>query len=283
MLIVTEEKIEQLLRERLKEHGVLEQVDEIDLFLTPEGALAEVFLRDASVLEQAQQAVQVAERQLERERVSLLATVRALWKVDSLQKIETTSAPGVPSELLGSLFRANLRSGERIQEVWVAMTPSALRVLRPLAPNDEALANLARAFLLHRLSIGGAGYWDPIREQKVEVGEGEARYLRWRPFEQLKLRVHVVFRTLDSARRFLQGLDLKGSAPRDLNDVLHGLPGPGGAYVPGERLPTTDGELYEMLLESEKDEWWQFYLKELSQVGKKWPELKQEFPKAFVE
>lgn len=277
MLIVTEEKIEQLLRERLKEQGVLEQVDEIDLFLTPEAALAEVVLRDASVLEEAQQAVQDAERQLERERVSLLSTVRALWEVDGLQKIETTSAPGVPSELLGSLFRANLKSGERIQEVWVAMTPSALRVLRPLAPNDEALTNLARAFLLHRLSIGGAGYWDPIRDQKVELGESEARYLRWRPYEQLRGAVDLAFQSLERTRELLESLKEPGEKASDFARVLPKLVGMPQRYGRGERLPSSNYELYEMLLPSEKAEIARYYLNRLQRAGEEWPELKKEF------
>lgn len=279
MLIVTEESIDQLLRERLRQQGVLEQVDEIDLLLTPEAVLAEVILRDASALEHAQQAVQDAERQLERERVSLLTTVRALWEVDGLQKIETTSSPGVPSELLGGIFKANLKSGERVQEVWVAITPSALRVLRPLAPNDEALTNLARAFLRHRLSIGGAGYWDPIREQKVELGESEARYLRWRPYEQLRGAVDLVFQSLARTRGLLQSLGEKAS---DFTRVLPKLVGMPQRYGSGERLPTFNYELYEMLLASEKDAIAKYYASRLERAGKDWPELKKEFPRAFA-
>lgn len=283
MEIVTEERIDQLLRERLREQGVLEQVDEIDLFLTPEAVLAEVVLRDASALERAQQAVQEAERQLERERVSLLATVRALWEVDGLQKIETTSAPGVPSELLGGLFKANLKSGERVQEVWVAMTPSALRVLRPLAPNDEALTNLVRAFLRHRLSIGGASHWDPIRDQNLELNERSAQYLRWRPYEQLKGSVDFAFRSLEDARTFLKGFQRTGMKARgDFNGVLRGLAEPGGSIARGERFPTSNDELYQMLLDTEKKELEAYYSQRLAEARKTWPRLESEFAQVLA-
>lgn len=284
MGLVTESRIDELLREGLRHHGVSREVKDVELFATPEGILADVVLLDGSVLEEAREAVEGVEGELRKDGVALVATVRALWQVESVEKVEIANPRGAPSDVVGALFKGTLRSGARQQEVWVSVTPSAQSVLRPLITTDWALRDLVRAFLQHWLSVGGTGHWDPIREQKLELGERAARYLRWRPYEQLKFRVHLVFRTLDSARRFLQRFDLlKGRAPRDLNDVLDGLPGPGGAFAPGERLPTTNGELYEMLLDSEKDGWWQFYLKELSQAGEKWPELRQEFPKAFVE
>ena len=282
MATVTTNRIDELLRAKLGGCGVADKIKEVDLLPTPEGILAEVVLLDASGLDKAQEAVDDLERDLQTEGVSLLATVRAIWQVDHVERVAISNPPGAPSDVVGVLFKGTLRSGARKQEVWVSVTPSAQQVLRPLVTNDQSWINLIRAFLGHWLPIGGAGHWDPVRQQKFEIDESKARYLRWRPYEQLKFRVHLVFRTLDSARRYLQRFDLlEGRVPRDLNDVLDGLPGPGGAFAPGERLPTTNGELYEMLLDSEKDEWWQFYLKELSQAGEKWPELKREFPRAF--
>jgi hypothetical protein len=281
MAMVSEKQIDELLREGLSEHGVLGQLENLDLFATPEGVLVEVVLRDASALEQAQQAVRDAERRLEHEHISLLTTVRALWEVNNVQKIDTPSPSGVPPDLLGALFKGSLKSGNRVREVWVAVTSSALRVLRPLAPNDEALANLARAFLRHRLSIGGAGYWDPIREQRLELDESAAQYLRWRPYEQLRAAVDLVFRTLEEAKAFLQSFNVLGKKASDFSHVLEELPSPGGAYARGERLPTTNYELYEMLLASEKDELRQYYPQRLEAACKDWPELKKEFPKVL--
>jgi hypothetical protein len=283
MAVGVQQKVDELLRESLKNRGVVEgQVDEIDLFPTPEGILAEVVLRDASALDQARQATEELEGRLESEHIALLPTVRALWTVESIERIEIANPPGVPPELVGLLFRATLKSGTRHQEVWVAVTPSAQQVLRPLAPNDLAWLELIRAFLGHRLAIGGPSYWDPIRDQKVELGESEARYLRWRPYEQLKRSVNSVFRSLESAEGFLEQFTMFGKKVGDINHVLEELPGPAGAIARGERLPTSNYELYEMLLASEKDEIAKYYASRLDQAGKDWPELKEKFPSAFA-
>lgn len=274
--LTTENRIDELLRENLKRRGISGHVEEVELFATPEGILAEVVLRDGSVLEEAQKAVQDVERKLEGEGISLLPTVRALWKVEAVQRIEIPNPPGAPSDLVGALFKGTLKSGARYQEVWLAVTPSAQQVLRPLTTSDQALVELVRAFLLHRLSIGGAGYWDPIREQKLELDDNTAQYLRWRPYEQLRTSVDLVFRSIDKARNFLQSLE--GKRARNFNDVLEKLPGPGGAFARGERLPTSNYELYEMLLVSEKEDLREYYRQKLERACKNWSELKKEFP-----
>lgn len=282
MAVVTQQQIEQLLRERLRQQGVLDQLDEIDLFPTPEGVLAEVVLRDASALEQARQAVDSVETELGGEHVSLLPTVRALWEVDEVQRIEIRSPADAPSDLVGALFKGTLKSGARHQEVWVAVTSSAQRILRPLAPSDQALVELVRTFLRHRLSIGGAGHWEPVREQKLELDESAAQYLRWRPYEQLRRSVDLVFRSVEKARDFMQSCDLTEKRARDFGHALEELPGPGGAFARGERVPTSNRELYEMLLVPEKEDLLHYYLQKLERACKDWPELKQEFPKVLA-
>jgi len=282
MAVVTKEKIDQLLRARLRERGVSGKLDRIDLFPTPEGVLAEVVLRDASALEQAQQAVDSVENQLEGERISLLPTVRALWEVEKVRGIEIPNPPGAPSDLVGALFKGILKSGARRQEVWVAVTPSAQQVLRPLATRDQDWVGLVGKFLLHRLSVGGAGHWDPIREQKLELDGSAAQYLRWRPYEQLKRSVDLVFRSIDRARDFLQSFNLGGKKASDFNHVLEELPGPGGAIARGERVPTSNYHLYQMLLVSEKEDLRQYYFEKLERACNDWPELKAKFPKVLA-
>jgi hypothetical protein len=279
--LTTENRIGELLREKLNRHGVSGQVEDVESFATPEGILAEVVLRDASVLEEARKAVQDVERELESEGVSLLPTVRALWQVEDVQRIEIPNPPGAPSEMVGALFKGTLKSGARHQQVWVAVTPSAQQVLRPLSTTGQAWVELVRAFLRHRLSIGGAGYWDPIREQKLELEESAARYLRWRPYEQLRGSVDLVFRSVENAMGFLQFFNLTEKRARDFNHVLEELPGPGGAIARAERFPTSNYELYEMLLGSEKDELRQYYLQKLERACNDWPDLKKEFPKVL--
>lgn len=283
MAVVKEDQIEQLLRRSLTEQGVLDQVSEIELFPTPEGILTEVVLRDASLLEQARQAVENVEKDLGSERLSLLSTIRALWKVEKLEKVQVSSPAGVPPELVGALFRASLKSGLRHQEVWVAVTSSAQHVLRPLATTDEAWLGLIKAYLEHRLSIGGAGYWDPVAEQKLELGENSAHYLRWRPYEQLKGSVNRAFRSLTSSRSFLQQFITMGKSARDFSHVLEELTGPGGAIARGERVPVSNFDLYQMLLDSEKVELRQYYFQKLASAGSEAPELKRDFPKVFAD
>jgi hypothetical protein len=282
MAMVSEREIDELLREGLSEHGVLGQLENLDLFTTPEGVLVEVVLRDALALEQAQRAVQDAERQLGHERVFLLPTVRALWEVSNVRKIDTASPSGVPAEVLGALFKGSLKSGELVQEVWVAMTPSALRVLRPLAANDEALANLVRDFLRHRLSVGGPGYWNPIRDSRLELDAKDAQYLRWRPYQQLKASVDRAFRSHEDARRFLGYFSRSGTkASGNFNGVLGELARPGGAIARGEQVPTSNYQLYELMLDTEKKELEAYYSQKLERACKDWPELKQEFPEVL--
>ncbi len=282
MALPTENRIDELLREELKQWGVSEQLHAVESFVTPEGILAEVVVRDASALEEAQKAVQDVARKLEGEGFSLLPTVRALWQVEEVRSIGITNPPGAPSEMVGALFKGTLKSGARHQEVWVAVTPVALGVLRPLVTKEQALLDLVRAFLLQRLSIGGAGYWDPIREPKRELDEDAARYLRWRPYEQLRRSVDLVFRTVEKARNFLESLNLTEKRARDFHDVLEWLLPPAWAIAPGERLPTSNYELYEMLLASEKEDLRRYYFQELERACKDWPKLKQEFPQVLA-
>ncbi|HET9180415.1 MAG TPA: hypothetical protein VFQ24_18815 [Terriglobia bacterium] len=289
MALATEDRIGELLREKLKEEGVSGQVEKLELFATPEGVLAEIVLRDTSVLEEARKIVEDVEGRLESEGISLLPTVRALWQVEEVQRIEIPSPPDAPSDMVGLLFKGSLKSGARHQEVWVAVTTSALRVLRPLATSDQALAELVRAFLLHRLSIGGAGYWDPIREPRQEIDEGAALYLRWRPYEALKTSIDNVFNPSGheirekSVIRFVETVNFgKGTRKiRRFLDVLEDLPGPGGPYSRGEWLPTSNSEFYSMLLEQEKRELESYYLDQVAKAEKEFPPLKVQFPAVF--
>jgi hypothetical protein len=278
---VTQSQIDDILREKLRQHSVSYAVKDVELLSTPERVLAEVIVQDASVLEETGRAVQDAERELESQGVSLVADVRALWEVEEVERVAIANPSGAPAGLIAAVFKATLKSGARQQEVWISVTPSAQNVLRPLIASDEALRDLVRVFLRRWLAIGGPGSWDPTRDQKLELDESAARYLRWGPYEQLKGSVDVVFRSVDSARGFLQQVFVLAKQARYFNDVLMELPGPGGAYARGERLPTSNYELYEMLLDSEKDELRQYYSQRLEKAEKDWPELKEQFPNVW--
>lgn len=282
MALATENRIDELLREEFTRRRVADQLHAVELFVTPEGVLAEVVLRDASFLEEAQKAVQDVAHKLGSEGVSLLPTVRALWQVKEVQRIAIPSPPGVPSDMVAGLLKGTLESGRRCQEVWVAVTPAALGVLRPLVTSEQAISDLVLKFLEHRLSIGGGGHWDPIRDPRQELDVEAARYLRWRPYEQLKRLVDLVFSSIDMARSFLHLLNITGKGAHDFNHVLAELPGPGGAIAPGERVPRSNDELYEMLLASEKADLRQYYFQKLERACEDWPSLEQEFPSVLA-
>jgi hypothetical protein len=279
MTVVTEDRIDGVLREALAEHGILGEVKDIDVFVSPDGVLAEVSLHNASALERARQAVDSAARQLEGEGIWLLPTIRGLWDVEDVQKVEVSGPPGAPSDLVGALFTAALRSGTRRQEVWVAVTPSAQRALRPVVNSDSDWLGLIRAFLGHRLSVRGGGHWDPIHEPKVEINEAEARYLRWRPFEQLK---GALARNLGSSlgngeerkerlRRFLGGLAVQDIKSGDFDAVVLQLT-VGGAIALGERAASSR-DLYQMLLDSEKRELRNYYEEQIELAKSDFPDL----------
>ena len=291
MIVMAEKDIDRLLREKLKQAGLLDHVDEgkSSLFTTPEGVLADIVLKDASALESAKRVVEEAERELEQGGVWLLPTVRALWEVKGVEKVEGTYQYGLP-EGVGILFRGLLQSGRRTQEVWVSVTPSAFQLLKPLlAGGDDALRNIVRDFLGHQLSIGGAGYWDPIREPRQEIDEGAALYLRWRPYEALKASIDNVFNPSgyeireESVTRFVKTVNF-GQGTRKIRrflDVLEDLPGPGVAYSRGEWLPTSNHEFYSMLLEQEKRELESYYLDQVAKAEKEFPPLKAQYPAVF--
>lgn len=282
MALLQETRIDELLRERLRQHGVLGAVKEVVLFATPERVLADVILRDASALEEAQQAAHEVERELEKEGVSLAATTQALWQVEAVERVAIPNPPGAPPGTVGALFKGRLKAGLRPQEAWVSMSPSAQQILRPLATNDQSWLSLVQTFLEHWLSVRGAGYWDPIREQSLEIGDSAARYLRWRPFEQLKGSVNAAFRSDETARHFLRQFKALEKKARTFDDVLQELRQPAGAFAPGERLPLNNRELYDMLLDSEKEELRHYYFKKLDKAENDWPKLKEEFQKELA-
>jgi hypothetical protein len=151
-----------------------------------------------------------------------------------------------------------------------------------LGRTDEALGDSVRDFLRRRLSVGGPGYWDPIRDSRLELDARAAQYLRWRPYQQLKGSVDRALRSREDARRFLGHFRQAGKkASRNFYDVLEELAGPGGAIARGEQVPTSNYQLYELLLDTEKKDLETYYLRELEGACREWPELKQEFPEVL--
>jgi hypothetical protein len=165
-------EIEKLLKRKLKDKGVPDESlnwGRFYLLATPEGVLVDVVLTDASQLPKAERAMEEASRELERENIDLLPTVRALWEVE---RVEPEFPAGELQKRLregffGLPFRVILKSGSKKQEVGVEIMPGAYTHLQPSGGWDDAkLRKFVKQDLEGWLSIGGAGYWDPVREPR---------------------------------------------------------------------------------------------------------------------
>ncbi len=266
------------LTERLGAERLLDFVVEKRVLEFPDEFLAEVVLNDGTKLEDARSVADAVQGEFRAKGVELDSIVRAQWHVDAVKKVAGHEFPGLPAGPVGLLFQCALRSGGRTQDVWVDVTSSAFQALRPLGTSDEALENSVRDFLRRRLSVGGPGYWDPIRDSRLELDARAAQYLRWRPYQQLKGAVDLAFRSRENARAFLKGFQLSGKrAGGDFNGVLEELAGPGGSIARGEQFPTTNYQLYELLLETEKKDLVTYYSQRLAKARETWPELDREF------
>lgn len=176
---MTDNELEQFLRESLRKAGVQnESVDwgKFFLFPTPEGILAEIVLTDASKLRQAEEAVEGARRELEGQDVFLLPTIRALWRVDAVKpEFKPDELPQrIIEGFFGLPFVVTLKSGSHEQKVGVEIMPGAYGHLG--APGTkwdvDTLSEFVKKWLESWLSVGGAGYWDPIHEPRRIISSG---------------------------------------------------------------------------------------------------------------
>jgi len=277
------EQVVGFLTERLRSGRLLGSVIEKRVLEFPTEFLAEVVLNDGTKLEDAKSLADAVQDELREKGVELDSIVRTQWDVDTVKKVAGNELPGLPAGPAGLLFQCILRSGGRTQDVWVDVTSPAYQALRPLGGTDQALENSVRDFLRHRLSVGGPGYWDPIRDSRLELDARAAQYLRWRPYQQLKRSVDRALRSLEDARRFLQCFNRTGKkASGNFNGVLEELAGPGGAIARGEQVPTSNYQLYELLLDTEKKELETYYMQRLAEARETWPELEREFAQVLA-
>jgi len=280
---MSEEQVVELLTERLSSERLLGSVIEKRVLEFPSEFLAEVVLNDGTKLEDAKRLARAVQHELREKGIWLDTIVRAQWDVETVKKVAGSELAGVPAGPVGLLFQGILRAGGCTQDVWVDVTSPAYQVLRPLGGTEQALGDSVRAFLRHRLSVGGPGSWDPIRDSRLELDARAAQYLRWRPYLQLKGSVDLAFRSRENARAFLKAFQLGGKkASGNFNEVLEELAGPGGSIARGEQFPTSNHQLYALLLDAEKKELETYYLQRLAEARKTWPELSREFPQVLA-
>src|SRR5438552_3091201 len=241
MAVTTEQDIDRLLKEKLREDGVLDQLESTSLFFSPEGVLVEVVLKDASAVDRAEQAIRQVGQELEGEGMYLLPTVRAVWEVESVERVSLPPGP-VPAGVLGIPFRAMLRSGSGHQEVWVNVLPAAFDLLvRGLTSvaKDEIVKNTVKYFLVDRVTFGGSAPWDPRTSRVVQLSESDAWYLINRPYEKLKNEIDLIFRSHESASEFLAAVKTAGVKVGALRDVLPHFPS-GGPFLSGHGFTSSE-------------------------------------------
>ncbi len=288
--------LEQSVRGSLRQAGLLQYLDEQETqFLEfPDGWFAEIVVKDGSKLPEVESAVQRFKTDLQRDHgVELDEIVRPVWNVTAIEQVgQSVSFPGLEPAVR---FRVELRSGSLSCAVTVDVTEAVLglireRVGKTQAPEDVALAEVVREFMRTQLAHGGKSYWDPRSDSRLELGAAALMYLFGQrdAYERLKQSVDEVFNPgvgsrNESTERFFRLMNYAHGMRkvRRFQDALTDLPGPGGAYSPGQRLPTSNYELYDLLFDDEKRELESYYLDQVAKAERDFPDLKSQFPAVF--
>lgn len=264
-------ELETVFRDKLEQAGIVAALNEeksqfLDL---SDGFFAEIVLNDGSKLAGAERIVRSVKEQLEERGVRVDSIVRAVWRVKEINLIRP--ARGVSGGLKAALeFEAILESGSRQCRASIELTLAALNRLREklaLAEkvgfpgwasngdvDEDTLRKVVAEFLDFQLSNGGASYWDPIRFPKLELKESAVSYLMpdTKAFKQLQAAINHFLG--DSAiEDSLWELDSRGVKVHDFQRVLPDLSNHlGGAFRPGERLPTNALTLFQALGDVER-------------------------------
>ena len=182
------DEVNRLITERLRAAGLEQYFDKerSQLLEFPEEYFAEVVLNDGSKLEAADKALDGAREEIERRGARLDHVVRALWKVGKESVVPGYNPAALPDVLQQGFFslpfKATLESGSRKQQVGVEITPDGYEELKRIGRcNDDSLQEVVADFLTLQFSIGGAGFWNPIRYPRQEINAGAVLYLLGHP------------------------------------------------------------------------------------------------------
>jgi hypothetical protein len=143
---------------------------------TPEGFFVEIVLRDGSKLEEAENVIAKVRHEVEGRGRHVISIVRALWSVKKVE--EVGPARGSSGGLKHAIdFNAILQSGKREVVVTVEVTRPAFQELQRSVGGDGHVLEKVKDFLEFQLSVGGAGYWDPVRYPQRTLDEAAASYV----------------------------------------------------------------------------------------------------------
>lgn len=306
---MTSTDLERSIKDELKLRGLLQFVDEHqNQFLeVPEGLFAELVIRDGSRLPEVESVMREIKERLRKSGVELDEVVRPEWTVESIERQKAGPAVSVASMEQAVRYTAVLKSGSLSCEVIVDVTQGALDLLKEKlrstgADLEAASKEFVAESLRRRLVWGGKSYWDPSAESHLELNATDFIHLRGQgPYKRLKAEIDAIFggrtedqilglgsgpRTQAERRRemialFLKALASGGVKVRDFDNALLHLPGPGGAFRPGERLATSNRELYEALFDDEKNDLKNYYMRQVDYAREDYPDLETEFSTIF--
>jgi hypothetical protein len=290
-------ELETVLRDKLEQAGLVAALDEeksqfLDL---SDGFFAEIVLNDGSKLAVAERIVRSVKEELEERGVRVDSIVRAVWRVKEINFIGPARA--LSGGLKAALeFEAMLESGARQCRVFIEVSLAALNRLREKLAlldkvgfpgwvrngdvDEDTLRKVVAEFLDFQLSSGGSSYWDPIHFPKLELKEPAVSYLMpdSKAFKQLQAAINHFLG--DSAiEDSLWDLDSRGLKVHDFQRVLPDLSNHlGGAFRPGERLPTNALTLFQALGDVERKRLRQYYSKKVEEIPE---ELKRKYPTIF--
>lgn len=286
--------LERSVRAQLQEAGLLQYLDEDQTqFLEfPDGWFAEIAVKDGSKLREVESIVQRYKERLRRNDAGDLdQIVRPVWTIAKIDRVgPSVSLPGLEP---ATRFDVTLRSGSLSCDVIVDFTDGAIELTRKRlretkAPESTALEELVREFMNLNLVQGGWSFWDPRRDSRLELDAAAFMAMMGRrdSIEHLKASIEAVFDApehlrLDAIRSYLKPVTMGGRSAYDFKSVLADLPGPGGAFRPGDKLPTSNSELYSTLFDSEQESLRGYYLDHLRKAETNFPELRNEFPSAL--
>jgi hypothetical protein len=268
-------------------------------FSFSEGFFVELALRDANRLSEVEAVVQSIREELRERGIKLEAIVRPIWKVLSVNYVDASRTPN--GTLRAALqFKARLEAGSREAEVIVNVSIAALDILRKKLGkrnslltfgwtpeqgdvDESTISQVVRSFLEESLSTGGTGYWDPTRYPSQELGEVAMSSLLGESRAFVDLR-RAIDRALgpQSQDNFFKDLASRQAKIKKFEDVLPDLSNfLGGAFRPGETLPTSSSELFSRLRQAEQKLLRHYYLKKVDVMLSRLPQLGQNFPNLF--
>jgi len=292
---MTFNQAEELLERQLRDSGLVQFIDrERSQFLDlADQIFVEIVLKDATRLDDAEKIIRTLARELNAQGIHLDSVVRAVWEVVDVLYVGPSRSPdgGIRAS---SEFHVTLKSGARTHRVVVDVFWGASEFLeekfslksqgrRGSQVSIEMLANAVSSFVQHQLSLGGTGYWDPIRFPRLELNDAAMLFLMGQStaFNELRQAISDAFEA-PVIESFVKSLEVSDVRIMNFEAVLPDLSNMlGGAYRRGATFSTSANELFQKLDRSEQELLKSYFYTRVEMAKNEFPELVKSHPKVF--